>query len=189
MTEERKMTSQRDDKILIDLDPRTSPVSWLNSIFAKADYKSADLIARHLVAAVLQKAHPNLDVRVSTARAGYVDSKSSGVVTIVSLTYHVTTKPTAGVIRGCEESLSTGHIPILLVPNAEINRVVALAKESMIVNRISIFGIEDYVSLDIIMICCDKKVEAIETFKDILREYNWRIHTTETDQSLKIELL
>lgn len=189
MTERRNMTSQRNDKILIDLDPRASPVSWVNSIFANADYKSAGLMARHLVAAVLQKGHVALDVRAFSARAGYVESKNSSVVTIGSLTYHVTTKPTAAVIRWCKQSLSTGHKLILLVPNAEINRVVALAKESRIVNRISIFGIEDYISMDIIMISCDKKVEPIETFKDILREYNQRVHTTETGQSLKIELL
>jgi len=189
MTERRNMTPRRNDKILIDLDPRASPVSWVNSIFANADYKSASLIAGHLVAAVLQKRYVDLDVRVFSAKARYIESKRSSVVKVGSLTYHVTTKPSGAVIRWCKQSLATGHKPILLVPNGEINRVVALAIESRIVNHISIFGIENYLSLDIIMISCDNKVEPIETFKDILRAYNQRIHTTETDQSLKVELL
>ena len=183
------MTPRWNEKILIDLNPSTSPVSWVNSIFTNADDKSTGLVARHLVATVLQKRYPALDVRILTVRKGNLNSKSSSIIAIGSLTYHVTTEPTAAVMRRCKQSLSTGHKLILLVPNVKINRAAALAQESRIVDFISIFGIENYVSLNTIMLSCDREVEPIEVFKDILRLYNQRIHVAEPDLSLEIELL
>lgn len=183
------MTPQWNEKILIDLNPGTSPVFWVNSIFTNADDKSTGLVAGHLVATVLQKRYPALDVRVLSARKGNLNSKRSSIIAIGSLTYHVTIDPTAAVIRRCKQNLSTGLKVILLVPNAEINKAVALAQESRIVNFISIFGIENYVSLSTIMMSCDRQAEPIEAFKDILRLYNQRIRTTEPNLSIEIELL
>lgn len=183
------MTPQWNEKILIDPNPSTSPMPWVNSIFTNADDKSTSLVARHLVAAILQKRHPALDVHVLSVGTGKLDSKSSSIIAIGSLIYHVTTEPTAAVIRRCKQNLSTGLKVILLVPNAKINKAVALAQESRIVNFISIFGIENYVSLSTIMMSCDRQAEPIEAFKDILRLYNQRIRTTEPDLSLEIELL
>jgi len=183
------MTPQRNEKILIDPNPSTSPISWVSSIFTNADDKPTSLVARHLVAAILRKRHPALDVHVVSAGTGKLESKSSSIIAIGSLTYHVTIEPTAAVIRRCKQDLSAGLKVILLVPNAEVNKAVALAQESRIVNFISIFGIENYVSLSTIMMSCDRQAEPIEAFKDILHLYNQRIHTTEPDLSSEIELL
>ncbi len=181
------MILHQNKKILIDLDPRTSPLFWINSVFANADSKSTALISKHLVAALLQKRHPRHVIRVSsTQKSGRVESY---VITIGSVICRISTKPNAVTIQECKASLSAERKTFLLVPNAKIKRVFALATESRFVNRISIFSIEEFISLDIILMSCAKKVKPIETFKELLHDYNQRIKTTEIDPRLAIELL
>ncbi len=189
MSQKTKMISHQNDNILIDFDPNVSPESWVNGIFANIDYRTAAQISKNLVAAILQKRFLKLDVRTSSKKTGYNKSGGYSAITIGSTIYHLTTKPNVAVIRECKQSLSAGYKTILLAPNAKIKRILALFKKSGIANRISIFSIEKYISLAIILISCDKNVKLITTFKNIVREYNRRIHASETERRFKIELL
>lgn len=183
------MTYQRNGSILLNIDPHTSPLSWVKSIFSSADHASAGLIASYLVEAVLRIRYLTLDVRVVSKRVATVQSQRSSTLTVGSLRYHIATKSAVAEIRACKQSLSAGHQVAFLVPNEEVNRAVALAKKSRIEKRISIFGIEDYLSNDIILISGGRKVECIDTFRDVLYEYNRRIQTNATHEYLKITVL
>lgn len=180
------MILHQNKKILIDLLPHTSPLFWINSIFANADPKYAALISKHLVTALLQKRHPRHAIQVSsTWKIGCVESY---VINIGSLACHLSTKPSAVTIRECKKSLSSGRKTFLLVPNAKVKKVFKLAKEGRFVNRISVFSLEEFISLDIILMSCAKNIDPIETFNEILHDYNQRIQTTEIDPCLEIEV-
>lgn len=185
----QKMISHSKNKILIDLNPRHSPVIWVNSIFVNLDNRLASLVATHLVAAVLHKSHPGHAIDVRPTKEGYAESRYSRIVTIGALIYHITTKPDGAVIRACKHSLSTELKTILLVPKTKIKRMLSLVKERKLDNRLNIFSLEEFISTIIILIAGDKGIKPIKVFKGILREYKQRIKATESDPRLGIELL
>ncbi|MBI4785944.1 MAG: DUF4928 family protein [Chloroflexi bacterium] len=176
-------------RILIDIDPQTSPAEWVKSIFANADDRTAGLIAKHFVAALLQERFPYLDLRDVSRQTRQVESESSSALSIGSLIYHTSIKPTAAVIRACRQSIAAEHLPILLVPDSQFDRAAILAKQSRIESLICLFSIENYATMAIILMSGDRSVGPIEVFRDVLHRYNQRqTAEVETDLSLQIEV-
>ncbi len=138
------------------------------------------------MASVLRNLHPSLDVKDESNASGHVQPKISNLFSIRSLAYHISVKPTPADIKECERSISSERRTVLFVPNASVERAVALAQKSRIINRMMVFGIENYVSLNIIFMSCDQKLEPLECLGVILRDYNHQVEAIEAAPLLEV---
>jgi len=169
----------QEQRIKVEVDHQDSPQRWVESILAAARAKSSGLVEQYLVGAYLQKRFPEIEIPTFPASAGnYI---------IGSSTYHVTSVSSRALIRKCKEDLSAGKHPVLIVPRDKIGVARSHAEAEGIEERLSVFGIEDYLTMGIIGISDGEQARFLETLRDILREYNQWIETAETDQSLKID--
>ena len=178
------MGFRSNNKILIDLNPRYSPLFWVTSIFENLDIRSVSLVATYLVAAVLRKSHPKHPIDIRSTKGGYVKSRHSKIVTIGPLIYHIATKPDATVVSAHTHGHTSQHKMILLVPKTKIKKVFTLAKERKLKNRINIFSIEEYIATKIILMSSEKRLDPCEIFKETLHEYEQLIKTTKTGPRL-----
>jgi len=176
-------------RIKVALDRQSSPQSWIEGILTSAHQKkSGGLVEQHLVGAKLQKRNPAVEVLAFSASAGDIQTGRLGDFVLGSSVYHVTAAPSLALIRKCKENLLAGIHPILIVPRDKIGIASSHAEAEGIKERISLFGIEDFLALNIVEMSVNDQVRFLETLKEILGEYNRRIEVAETDQSLKIEL-
>ncbi len=185
--EEIEVFHQR-QRIKVLLDYQDSPRRWAECILSATHPKFRCLVSRYLVSAVLRKRFPEIELRAFSVSTRDAQTEHPGSLVIGSSVYHVTTTPDLAVIRKCREHLAAGKHPVLIVPRDKIDAASSRAEAEGIETRISIFGMEDFLTLSIIQMSDGEQARFIETLRDILQEYNRRIESAETDQSLKIEM-
>jgi hypothetical protein len=174
--------------LVLDCDHRHSPGGWVSSILERAETCQGTLVAQHLVAATLQRRHPEFQVPNHPGHAANLQTGRTGDFTLNGISYHVTATDGKEAIQRCKQNIETGVHPVLLVPRQYLVRAVVHAENAGIQNRVSVLSIEDFITQNIIELSTGENANFFETLKDIVAEYNRRLEEVETDMSLKIEL-
>ncbi|MBI5564225.1 MAG: DUF4928 family protein [Chloroflexi bacterium] len=178
----------RKQRIKVPLDRQGSPINWVETILTSARSKSAGRVEQHLVGAKLQTRHRAIEVSSYSGNAADVQTERAGDFVVGAAIYHVTTAPGLALIRKCKDNLLAGSLPVLIVPRDKIGVANSHAEAEGIQGRIQVTGIEDFLAANIVEMSNDAQAQFIDTLREVLQEYNRRIETSETDQSLKIEI-
>lgn len=172
----------------LDINRRQSPAKWIQSILENAELRSGGIVEQHLVGAKLEKRYKNIQIPNYPAHAADVQTARSGDFSISKNVYHVTAAPGRSVIQKCASNARSGNHAILLVPQAQEYKAIALAEEDGISDELTIISIEDFIAINIIELATDNDTDFFSVLQDIVKIYNRRLVEVETDLSLQIEV-
>ncbi len=172
----------------LQCDRRESPVSWVYSILAAAEFRSCGVVERELVGATLQQRHPDIVIPNHPSHAGDVQTGRSGDFPLQTISYHVTANDGKEAVERCRQNIGAGVHPVLLLPKRYVDKAGLYAEIAGIQNRISILAIEEFMAQNIIEMSTQLQRDFFSTLKAIVDEYNRRLEQVETDLSLKIDL-
>lgn len=166
-----------------------SPSAWIAQILDEAKGRSGGVVEQHLVGAKLQNSYPELEVPNLPSHAADAQTGRRGDFSIGTATYHVTAAPTRALMRKCRENILAGAHPMVLVPKDQVGRAQFHAEEEGVSEQVSIFAIEDFIATNIVEMSTRAHKAFIEVLKEIVDSYNRRLEETETDMSLRIEIV
>ncbi len=172
----------------INCDQQLSPDAWIGAILAVAKDRSGGKVEQHLVGAKLQTRHPEADVPNHAGHAGDAQTGRAGDFILGSTVYHVTASPSSDVLRKCGQNLQSNLRPFLLVPREQAEKARHLAEDQGIDKRVMIQAIEDFIGGNIVEMSTGDQQRFLGTLKRIVKEYNRRLESVESDMLLKIEV-
>lgn len=203
------MTPQRRDECLLDaaaalrdvalawferqnlrlsFDRSHSPVAWMRALLTLSAGKSGGRVEQHLVGAKLERRHPDLDVPNHPGHAADVQTGRGGDFLVGSTVYHITGAVGNDVLRKCAENARQSLHPVLLVPSRDVVKATILAEAAGLSDLLTIWGIEEFVALNIVELSDGKRDQFGETFAAIVAAYNRRVEEVESDPALRIDL-
>lgn len=185
---ERARDWLRRRSLKLALDRTHSPSAWIRVILEGAEGRSGGVVEQHLVGAKLEKRFAGVLISNHPAHAADAQTDRPGDFAVRDVVYHVTGAPGRGVIQKCAENLQQGQHPILLVPQDQEYKALALADDEGINAQISIISIEDFLALNIIEMSTGEGVDFFCVLQDIVAIYNRRLAEVETDLSLQIDV-
>lgn len=174
--------------LTVTCDRRRSPLAWVEEILAVGRERSEGRVEQHLIGAKLEIRLPHAGIRRDAAYAGDAQTGRHGDFRTPQAIYHVTAAPSNTVIVRCKENVEEGLSPVLLVPRTALERAKGLAQAEGLEQQITLFAIEDFVAHNIVELAEDRAQAFIDTLREIIRIYNERIQSAETDKSLRIEI-
>lgn len=180
--------SQHKGPLLVRIDPKHSPVTWVHMILESARERSNGVVEQHLAGAKLVRRFKNILVPNYPAHAGGMQTMRAGDFEISNSVFHVTAIPSPIVIQKCATNIKAGLHPILLVPSEQMNKAQALAEVEGIDEELTIKSIENFVSTTIIDLANEENKDFFAVLQEIVQIYNRRLAEVETDLSLQIEL-
>ena len=101
---------------------------------------------------------------------------------------HVTTAPGEAVIARCADNLNGGFKPVLVTTEKGAAVAEGLAENKGLAGRIDIFGIEQFVALNLYEWGAFEAQGRRAAVEALARRYNEIVEDAETDPSLKIEI-
>lgn len=180
----------RREPTAITLHEGDAPLHWVEQILGTFQPRSINRVETHLAGAVLERRLLGMNIERRAANAGAVQTgRQAGDIRTAQCAYHVTAAPSRSVIERCKDNLVEGKLPVLLVPRSKVERAKGLAQAEGVEQRVSVFGIEDFIAHNIVEMADEREVTHLQVLHDVLVAYNQRIEDTETDQSLRIEAL
>jgi uncharacterized protein DUF4928 len=182
----RKWLTQQ--PIKVNCDRQQSPTMWVSSILDKAQGRSGGKVEQHLIGAKLKERHPKVNVPNYPGHAADLQTKRTGDFPIDKVSYHVTATDGKEAIPRCKDNIESGIHPVLLVPRKSLANAHVRAEVEGIAGRVSILGIEDFITQNVIELSTERQEDFFTTLQAIITEYNRRLEEVETDMSLKIEL-
>lgn len=178
------------------LDPNRSLRACVRDLLAQAIERQREVkgtmyagaVMQHLVGAKLDYvAKGNLTHHgFSVADA---PSNRSGDFLVGDAAIHVTTAPGEGLIRKCQDNLSTGLRPIIVTTEDGVGGAKALSKQAGVDDRLDIIEIEQFIATNVYewsVFARDARPTAV---KEIIDRYNKIIAECESDPSLRIEFI
>lgn len=156
-------------------------------LIAAEERKLTGAVAQHLVGAKLAIRFPNLEIENHSYTTADQQLGRPGDFLINDTVFHVTVAPMPAVIGKCESNIRQGYRAILLVPETKTMAAKQMA-ETLNVAQIGIFSIETFVGQNIEEISQYEKDELTQGFLKLLRKYNERVASVETDLSMQIEI-
>ncbi|RYU89366.1 DUF4928 domain-containing protein [Mucilaginibacter terrigena] len=147
----------------------------------------AGYIAQHLIGAKLQLRFPNIEISNQSASTADMQTNRPGDFLIGQTAFHVTVAPMPAVFEKCKYNITQGYKPFLIVPDSKLIGARQNA-EQFCQQQIAVESIESFVSQNIEEISGFNKNVLGLTIKDLVKIYNRRVDSTETDKSLMIEL-
>ncbi len=187
LVHEANLWTQR-QHLRVSCDQQYSPAAWIGSILDEARGRSGGKVEQHLVGAKLEARHPDVEIPNHPGHAGDVQTNRAGDFTVGSTCYHVTATPGSDVVKKCAANLAARLHPVLLVPRQQAEKSRHIAEDCSIADRVTIIAIEDFIALNIIEMSTGEQQQFVSTLADILKRYNRRLESVETDMSLKIEI-
>lgn len=173
----------------IDLSKRTSYM--IDRLLASASEKGRDFtgaVAHHLVGAMLEVMYPGLDTRTQSLRASDQQSGHSCDFVINDAMIHVALSPTEALMAKCQTNVELGFRPKILTVEERIGTARSLAENIGIEGRVSVSGIEDFLSRNIDAMASYSRAETRRVFRQLFDTYNLRVAAVEPDPSLLVEI-
>lgn len=130
----------------------------------------------------------HLEITVPTRPGHPADAQTGLDFSFHGVTYHVTATMSQQLIGRCKENVLSGVHPVLLLPKRFVEKAWVYAEVAGIQDRISVLGIEDFITQNIIEMSTQGRQDFFATLKAIIEEYNRRLEEVETDMSLRIEI-
>lgn len=175
-------------KIKLTFNPALSTWHIINKLLAEATAEGkAGYVAQHLVGAKLQLRFPNIEVSNEGGSTADLQTHRPGDFLIGHTAFHVTVAPMQPVFDKCRHNIQQGFKPFLLVPDSKLIGARQIAEQTS-EHQISVESIESFVSQNVDEISSFDKHNLIDSFKELVNIYNFRVDEVETDKSLMIEL-
>jgi len=176
-------------RLSVEIDPKCSLPQIISSILEAArESKLAGPVAQHLVGAKLCLRFPDKDIPNYTYSASDETTERAGDFQVADTAIHVTVAPGEKVIARCEENISNGYRPLLLVPQGEeVQGARMLAGHRDLQDLLQVTSIEDFVGCNISEIGQFEQARINTHLAELLRVYNERVDEVETDKSIQIE--
>lgn len=148
----------------------------------------AGAVLQHLVGAKLECAlgegavehHPFSAADASTGRVGDF--------VIDDVAVHVTMSPNEALVSKCHDNLAAGYRPVVVTVERSTAVAEGLARNAELDQRIDIFGIEQFVALNLYEMGWNKDADRDTAVTAFVKAYNDIMDRVENDPSLKIEL-
>ena len=172
----------------LEIDRRQEPVTWVQMIVESAKERSGGILEQHLVGAKLERLYKDITIPNHPAHAADVQTGRPGDFAVEQSVFHVTAMPSWDVVQKCAVNIREGLHPILLIPNDQKERARVLAQEERIDTQVTIYSLEDYVSMNIVELAHEEHKDFFGVLKEIIQVYNRRLEEAETDLSLQIEV-
>jgi hypothetical protein len=185
---EKAIAWLRKQNLKLALDRSHSPSAWIHIILERAKGRSGGIVEQHLVGAKLEKRFADISIPNYPAHAADVQTERPGDFAVKNTVYHVTSTPGRDVVQKCAANIKRGQHPILLIPQEEEYKALALAEDEGVGSQISIISIEDFLALNIIELSTGEGVDFFHVLQEIVAIYNKRLEGVETDLSLQIDV-
>jgi len=148
----------------------------------------AGAVAQHLVGAKLAIRFDGLEVSNFPYSAADDQAGRAGDFQVGGTAFHITVSPTPGHVQKCADNLRQGLWAYFLVPDSELERTRFRVEDSEARGRVAVESIETFVGQNISELALFEPGRSAGTLKDLLDEYNRRVHEVENDRSLLIDL-
>ncbi|MFQ5434571.1 MAG: DUF4928 family protein [Anaerolineae bacterium] len=172
----------------LHIDRRQSPTAWIKLIVENAKSRSGGVVEQHLVGAKLARRFQQSAIPNHPAHAADRQTARAGDFVVSNIVYHVTATPGRNVIEKCADNIKAGYLPILLVPESQVNKAVALAEDEGVDSEMSVISIEAFVTVNIVELATEANTDLFTVLQEIVQIYNQRLAEVETDLSLQIEI-
>lgn len=175
------------ERIRFDFDARRPVRVLINDILLKArDRGQAGAVAQHLVGAKLAIRFPEKTIGNFPYSAADEQGGRSGDFQVGNTAFHVTVSPTCGHAERCSRNLRAGLAVFLIVPDSEVGRGRLRVEDEGLTGRVAVESLESFVGQNVSEIAEFSPDRLSHTLGDMLREYNRRVSSVETDGSLLI---
>lgn len=175
-------------KLEVSVSTTQSPQTWVEAILVEAKKHPDKAIEQQLVGATLARRFKKMAIPEHQVTASDGQNIQAGAFTFAQLVYYVTTVPSRHVLQKCAKGIGDGFLPILLVPNEQIDRARILGQDLGIDKGTSITSIEDFVTMNVLELAAQEGKECFAVLKEIIEIYNQRLSAVETDLSLQVEV-
>lgn len=172
----------------LNIDRRQSPTAWIKLIVENAKNRSGGVVEQHLIGAKLARRFRQSDIPNHPAHAADRQTARAGDFVVANTVYYVTATPGRSVIEKCAENIKAGLLPILLVPQSQVNKATALAEDEGIDSEMSVISIEAFVAMNIVELATETNTDLFAVLQEIVQIYNQRLAEVETDLSPQIEI-
>ncbi|MDN8596385.1 DUF4928 family protein [Corynebacterium tuberculostearicum] len=149
--------------------------------------KPAGSVLQHLVGAKLQLRFPEIEIGLDHSNAADQQTGRQGDFQVKTTAFHVTMAPSEKVIERCQENLRNGYRPVLIVPARRVAGARDNADMAGIGDKVSVIDAETYIGTNIEEISQYDGDEIRSGLAALVRTYNYRIRSSESDASLQIE--
>lgn len=174
----------------VEIDPN-KPVSGIVADILQAARNRADqptgTVAQHLVGAKLELRFPDLDVGRDKANSADQQTNRQGDFQLGSTAFHVTMSPMPKLVARAQENIREGYRPVMLVPFDKVQFATGLFESEGLGNRVGVQSIESFVGTNIEEMGYFAASDIKEGIARLVRRYNERIYSCETDKSLMVE--
>ena len=173
----------------IDLGKHTGYM--IDQLLASASEKGRDFtgaVAHHLVGAMLEVMYPDLDTRPHGLRTTDKQTGRACDFVINDAMIHVALGPTEALLAKCQANIELGFRPRILTVEDRIGTARTLAENIGIEGRVSVSGIEEFLSRNIDAMASYSKAETRRVFRQLFDTYNSRVAAVEPDPSLLVEV-
>lgn len=177
-------------RISVTLDPLKPVAVTVREIISAASArpdKPAGSVLQHLVGAKLQLRFPDFTIGTDHSNAADEQTGRQGDFQVKTTAFHVTMAPSEKVIERCKENLRDGYRPVLIVPLRRVAGARDNAEMAGIGESVSVIDAETYIGTNIEEISHYDTEKIRVGLTELIRSYNQRIRSSETDVSLQIE--
>jgi hypothetical protein len=101
---------------------------------------------------------------------------------------HVTTTPSAGLLRKCKRNIESGKRPIIITPENGVAGAMALAKGQDIAQNVDILDAGQFIAMNLYNLSRFNASNRKLTVDKFIVRYNEIVSECETNQRLKISL-
>ncbi|GIV08593.1 MAG: hypothetical protein KatS3mg019_0684 [Fimbriimonadales bacterium] len=180
------------EAIRIRIDQRQSPLTWVRQILEMAQGRSPGIVEQHLVGAKLEARFPEQKIPTLPVHAADSQTRRSGdyelQASACTIVIHVTAQPSRALLEKCAENLRQGQLPLILTLREKEQNALVFAEEQGIGDKVLVISIDHFIATNLIEMALTSGSSLIEVFQQLVKIYNHRIETAETDWSCKVRI-
>jgi len=186
---ERLEGYQNSQPIRFDFDmPRTAR-SMVSEILSEARKRRQDgAVAHHLTGATLAIRFPHIVIGNSPYSAADDQAERAGDFQIGRTAFHVTVAPNPGHVQRCVENVAQGLSVYMIVSDERLGFTRTRVADADLSSRVSVEAIESFVGQNLSELSEFGSDKLGQQLMKLLTEYNSRVGTAETDDSLRINI-
>ena len=148
----------------------------------------AGVVVHHLVGAMLEVMYPDIEIEVlSLASADQRVGRACNFM-INDFMIHIALGPTEALLATWHTNIELGFRPMILTLEDRIGTARSLADYIRIGDRVTVRGIEEFLSRNIEAMASYSTAETRRVLRQLFDTYNSRVSAVELDPSLLVEI-
>lgn len=145
-------------------------------------------VAQHLVGATLEIRHTDLEIENQSYTTADERDRRACDFMINDTMIHVALGPTEALLATCHTNIELGFRPMILTLEDRIGTARSLADYIGIEDRVTVRGVEEFLSRNIDAMASYSTVETRRVLRQLFDTYNSRVAAVEPDPSLLVEV-